>query len=275
MEQHELPDGSIMSPRQRSAETKRRRSRQAIVDAGRFLLKEDGPSMRVEDVASEAGLSVPTFYSYFNTKADLVASIFYEDVLEPVRDVTFRLTSDEEVPQQLELVTRVLGQAVHKHYNLVRAALAARYEDAPEGMNAYHMAGSSTSIWWIFDELANVLISACNAWPENQGTTDTPEAQAVVRAANAVLVGVLDQAMFHAPHTDLSKMLRESAGKTATGFLPMSGYFDWDEIIPVLRSIKKVRPLPSDHDSDEWHAAFWAMHDYAPKKKTPKAKAKK
>jgi AcrR family transcriptional regulator len=53
--------------------------RRRLLEAGRELINELGvPQLRVEDVASQAGLSVGTFYLYFEGKDDLFANLVIE-----------------------------------------------------------------------------------------------------------------------------------------------------------------------------------------------------
>ena len=61
-------------PRTPNAEARRR-----LLEASNELIHEQGvPQLRVEDVASRAGLSVGTFYLYFDGKDDLFANLVIE-----------------------------------------------------------------------------------------------------------------------------------------------------------------------------------------------------
>jgi AcrR family transcriptional regulator len=54
-------------------------ARQRLLDAGRELVFEVGvPELRVEEVASRAGLAVGTFYLYFEGKTDLFVQLVME-----------------------------------------------------------------------------------------------------------------------------------------------------------------------------------------------------
>jgi len=56
------------SPRERAAETKRRRTRDNLILSADALTQRDGLNVRAEDVAQQAGVSVATFYNVFPTR---------------------------------------------------------------------------------------------------------------------------------------------------------------------------------------------------------------
>lgn len=58
--------------RQRAADTKRRRTQQALIEAARKLA--DQPGVKMEDIATEAGVSNATAYSYYSSKGELLAA---------------------------------------------------------------------------------------------------------------------------------------------------------------------------------------------------------
>lgn len=75
---------SGLNPRERAAQAKRDRSRQALIGAAVDLVVESrGLGYRVEDIAAAAGVSLATLYNHFETKADLIRAAF-ERVVEPV-----------------------------------------------------------------------------------------------------------------------------------------------------------------------------------------------
>lgn len=64
--------------------------RQRLLDAAGGLIREEGfPKLRVEEVAERAGLSVGTFYLYFEGKQDLFANLLIEHTKE-LRDALHR-----------------------------------------------------------------------------------------------------------------------------------------------------------------------------------------
>jgi hypothetical protein len=83
VEQPAAPDGSeCPGPHQRAAQTKRERTRRALVAATVEQITR-GVDFRIDDIARVAGVSVPTLYNYFSTKEELMLAA-YEHLLEPV-----------------------------------------------------------------------------------------------------------------------------------------------------------------------------------------------
>lgn len=70
-------------PRQRAAETKRLRTREALVTAAIDLVSEAGKFYRVEDIAGAAGISLATLYNHFGTKKELIDAA-YARLMSPV-----------------------------------------------------------------------------------------------------------------------------------------------------------------------------------------------
>lgn len=75
---HPTPLPRPRRPRKR-ARTPNPEVRRRLLEAASELILEDGmPGLRVEDVASHAGLSVGTFYVYFEGKEDLFSTLVVE-----------------------------------------------------------------------------------------------------------------------------------------------------------------------------------------------------
>ena len=68
-----------MSAHARAGETKKRRTREKLIQAADHVMREQGMSATVEAIAEEAGVSVPTFYNFYRSRNDLCSSAF--DVL--------------------------------------------------------------------------------------------------------------------------------------------------------------------------------------------------
>ena len=65
------------SPRARAAETKRTRSRAALLEAAGRLFRDQGwLGTRMEDIAHEAGLSAATAYNHFESKHHLIGAVY-------------------------------------------------------------------------------------------------------------------------------------------------------------------------------------------------------
>jgi AcrR family transcriptional regulator len=72
----------VLSPRERAAQTKRNRTREALITAAIDLVSEAG-SYRLEDIASAAGVGLATVYNHFGGKKQLVDAA-YERLMSPV-----------------------------------------------------------------------------------------------------------------------------------------------------------------------------------------------
>lgn len=72
--------------------------RERIIDATVKLLTSVGfDDVTLEDIAREARISIPTLYSYFNSKSDIIFSLFEADekmIEARVRDVLKKLPAD-------------------------------------------------------------------------------------------------------------------------------------------------------------------------------------
>lgn len=65
-----------MAPTKRTTDTRRERSRQAIISATSKVLSTKGLSeMTVEDILKEAGVARATFYSHFTDKNDVTGAV--------------------------------------------------------------------------------------------------------------------------------------------------------------------------------------------------------
>lgn len=75
-------DETLDDPRRRSAETKRRRSRESLLSSARELFRTRGwGGTRMEDIAATAGVSTATAYNHFSSKHAIMAHA-YRPVLE-------------------------------------------------------------------------------------------------------------------------------------------------------------------------------------------------
>lgn len=111
--------------RRRGAETKRQRSRTAILDAATRLFDEQGwlPTT-VEAIAREAGVGAATVYNHFTNKNVLAGFVFRPVVEELLADPRW---SDEAVPapEALRALIEDLVHLTRKHLRLTVALLEA------------------------------------------------------------------------------------------------------------------------------------------------------
>lgn len=109
-----VPAGSADSAaaaRRRSGETKRRRSRNLILDAAEQAFRTgDFRTTTVEDVAARAGVSPATVYNNFASKAAMIASLFRERgghlLSGPAADLRAGLSVAEAIERHLLRVSQ-------------------------------------------------------------------------------------------------------------------------------------------------------------------------
>jgi hypothetical protein len=80
---HGEENSAEFGPRQRAAQTKRNRTRKALLDAALDLIIEGDTARLVDESAARAGVSVKTLYNHFSTKNELLAAA-YKRLLEPL-----------------------------------------------------------------------------------------------------------------------------------------------------------------------------------------------
>jgi AcrR family transcriptional regulator len=111
---------STPSPQQRSAATKKAKTRSKIVRAVNRVVTEENWSPRVEDIAAEADVGMATIYKTFGTKGEMFVAAFEDLVLAELSEHVEKLVSSsaswsarvESYAHQLDLLaTRNPGLA--------------------------------------------------------------------------------------------------------------------------------------------------------------------
>ena len=121
--------GIELGPRQRAAETKRLRTRSALLTAANTLFQEPGyMATKMEDVAELAGISVASAFNYYS-KGELATTIV---------DTGFVLTGSAEEylarDQDFFVAERILAKTIDPYPDL-RSAVLLRLVDGPEPHN--------------------------------------------------------------------------------------------------------------------------------------------
>jgi AcrR family transcriptional regulator len=120
-----------LSPRQRAAETKRRRTRIALLDAATVVFSKQGWQARMEDVAQQAGIGAATAYNHFPSKVGLMMHTF-DHLMQPYQERATEAIETEIDP--VFAVTRHVTEMTHNlsksNAKLVRAYLIAMAESA-------------------------------------------------------------------------------------------------------------------------------------------------
>jgi AcrR family transcriptional regulator len=128
--------GDPQAARQRAAETKRRRSRTAILEAAGRLFEEHGwlPTT-VERIAAEAGVGVATVYKHFPNKNVIAGLVFLPVVADLIEDPRWR---DETVPPS-EALQSLIEELVYRVRERTRLTIALL--EAVNDSTARHGAG--------------------------------------------------------------------------------------------------------------------------------------
>ncbi len=114
---------------QRSAKTKRLRTRLAITQAARKLFAQNGwYGTRLEDVAQEAGVSVATIRNHFKTKQALIGHIFSQLVEMMDEDATHMIDDCVDPGECVEWFVGRLSTSARKQRPNTVAFLAAVQE---------------------------------------------------------------------------------------------------------------------------------------------------
>lgn len=109
-------------PRARAAQTKRDRTRRALLDAAEAMFGSRGwARTRIEDIAAAAGVSAATAYNHFPSKHSLIGYV-YGPLVRPLlvqaeRDVH----ADHPVVPALEEQVRALARITSRHRELTAA----------------------------------------------------------------------------------------------------------------------------------------------------------
>jgi AcrR family transcriptional regulator len=129
----------VVDPRVRSAQTKRDRTRSALIAAADAAFSSRSwAATRVEDIAEAAGVSAATAYNHFPTKHALVAAVFEPHVRTLVGQAESDLAARRCVVEALTDQVRAMARLSWYHRGLTAAFTAAVFDytvrvgDAPD-----------------------------------------------------------------------------------------------------------------------------------------------
>lgn len=113
-------------PRARAAQTKRARTRRALLDAADATFGARGwARTRIEDVAVAAGVSAATAYNHFPSKHSLVGHVFGPLVRPLVAQAHADVAAGRGVVEALEDQVRALARLTHRHQGLTASFFSA------------------------------------------------------------------------------------------------------------------------------------------------------
>ena len=136
----ESPKDRHTSSQQRSAETRKIRSRAALLRAAHARFSEQGwLGTRMEDVARDAGLSAATAYNHFSTKHTLIGSVF-APIFTPCLERGYGdMHADPDTLEVLERHLRDISEVLHENFRLTKPFLEGVW-DALVRFGADHIA---------------------------------------------------------------------------------------------------------------------------------------
>ncbi|WP_405993060.1 TetR/AcrR family transcriptional regulator [Streptomyces sp. NBC_00986] len=119
-----------VDPRQRSGQTKRERSRNALVNAAITVFAERGwHGSRLEDIARAAGVSVPTAYNHFPGGKQELMGVAYAPLIEPFFEAVEAAITTLRDP--LKAITQLIHQmcTIMRAHQALTAALVSAVSD--------------------------------------------------------------------------------------------------------------------------------------------------
>ena len=147
-----------LSPRQRAGATKRRRTREQVLNAARRLFDERGyHAVTVEEISQEACVSVPAIYNHFPTKQSVVIGVYAPYVLEIMQSVERLMVDGHQVDHVITDFMRRLSIELHAHLAMAYALLSLAQA---RGTTKYAESGetaSGVSFWQLAEFLGNLL----------------------------------------------------------------------------------------------------------------------
>ncbi|MFC5379349.1 TetR/AcrR family transcriptional regulator [Aquipuribacter nitratireducens] len=108
------------------------RNRTRVLETARRLVARDGAAVRMDDVATEAGVAVGTLYRHFGTKEALVAAVV-EDSVVAIADRAEASAAALEAGAPAWEVVEDLVQQVARSYQADKAVKAAAALLRPDG----------------------------------------------------------------------------------------------------------------------------------------------
>jgi AcrR family transcriptional regulator len=111
--------------RVQAGETKKQRTRAKLIRAADAMMAEHGMQATVEKIAEDAGVSTPTFYTFYKSRNALCVDTFIELVVDPLEE---QRTVNRSLLEGLEALQKLCT----KRAALLQAALIGRLE-LPQG----------------------------------------------------------------------------------------------------------------------------------------------
>lgn len=121
------PMHEALTRQMRAAETKKRRTREKLIQAADHVMREEGFAATVEAIAEDAGISTATYYTFYRSRNLLCLDAFIEIVVVPLEELG---VADHPFTESVE----ALLKQCEDRSALVRAALVGRFEEVPNDL---------------------------------------------------------------------------------------------------------------------------------------------
>jgi AcrR family transcriptional regulator len=126
---HEREPPPTSDPRVRAAQTKRDRTRRALLDAADATFSAQGwANTRMEDIAAAAGVSAATAYNHFPTKHTLLGHVYGPLVHPLIRQADLDIAAGRSMIDALKDQVRALAWTGARHRRLTAAFWSAAQE---------------------------------------------------------------------------------------------------------------------------------------------------
>lgn len=123
------------------SEEERERIRERLIQTGRELLVTYGPQKTtVTDITDPVGIAKPTFYQFFDAKADLYVEIFEREFDEFVESMRSELDGVEDPQERLERFFRCYAAFGEENEFIQQVFLRGDYRDVVSGLSAEQIA---------------------------------------------------------------------------------------------------------------------------------------
>ena len=203
----------VAIPSPPDAGTKARRTHDALLDAMERLLDEGGyPAATSTAVATEAGLSVGTFYAYFADRDEALAALFARRLDGLIGTVDAALTTDALLDDGLEVVLeRVLDVVLDgygRHASAFRAALVQLPSSPP-----------IAAVYWDRHRRSAELIATFLRRAQAAGAVRDGDADVLAQALLVLMQGTNTPVLLAQPRARRTRAIRAELVRTLLALL--------------------------------------------------------
>lgn len=150
------PEGR--TSRQQAGITKRRRTRQRILDAARSLFDERGYyGVTIEEISREAGISVATSFNHFPTKQDIAIAVYTPLVLELMQSIENSIVDGRQIDDVIAEFVHGLAGGLYAHPGMAYVLLPLTHDRRMTKHSESDEAAPDVSLWQLAEFLGRLL----------------------------------------------------------------------------------------------------------------------